>query len=271
MTYQEPLSNKAVAISISESSDMASLGLAEEHLRDAMAEIARHLLAMGAQLIYGGDLRAHGFTDLLFELVTRHRRDADVGDPRTGVLSYLAWPSYAGQSLKEVKSLSDELAGIAEFRFLDKQGRETSLESISEQRQSGITHDEWATALTSMRRRITDASNARIILGGRVKGYKGRMPGVAEEALQSLVDKRPLFLMAGFGGCARDIANDIGFDTKPSAAYVEWSDRKAFKSFGTAALNNGLNHSENASLVRTPHIDEAIGLILRGLLRLTAK
>ncbi len=88
MTYQEPLSQKAVAISISDSPDMAVLGLAEEHLRDAMAEVARHLLAMGARLVYGGDLRAYGFTELLFELVARHRRDADIGDNRAGVVSY---------------------------------------------------------------------------------------------------------------------------------------------------------------------------------------
>src|SRR4051794_16706688 len=94
MTYQEPLSQKAVAIAVSESPDMAELGLAPEHLRDAMAEIARHLLAMGARLIYGGDLRTNGFTELLFELVARHRRDADVGDVRPAVVNYLAWPTY---------------------------------------------------------------------------------------------------------------------------------------------------------------------------------
>ena len=57
MSYQEPLSQKAIAVAISDSPDMAGLGLAPEHLRDAMAEIARHLLALGARLVYGGDLR----------------------------------------------------------------------------------------------------------------------------------------------------------------------------------------------------------------------
>ena len=76
MSYQEILGQKTIAISISESPDMSVLGLGDEHLRDAMAEIARHLLALGARLIYGGDLRQHGFSDLLFELVARHRRDA---------------------------------------------------------------------------------------------------------------------------------------------------------------------------------------------------
>ncbi|MBB1161518.1 hypothetical protein [Aquariibacter albus] len=47
MTYREPLSQTVVAISISESPGMAPLGLAPEHLVDAMAETARHLLALG--------------------------------------------------------------------------------------------------------------------------------------------------------------------------------------------------------------------------------
>ncbi len=41
MTYQEPLSQMSIAIAISDSPEMAAIGLAPEHLRDAMAGIAR--------------------------------------------------------------------------------------------------------------------------------------------------------------------------------------------------------------------------------------
>ena len=75
MTYQEPLSHMAIAIAISESADMGELGLAPEHLHDAM-------LALGLRLVYGGDLHTNGLTERLFELVARHRRDADFGDIR---------------------------------------------------------------------------------------------------------------------------------------------------------------------------------------------
>ena len=43
-------------------------------------------------------------------------------------------------------------------------------------------------------------TRARIVLGGRVAGYKGRMPGIAEEALLSLQAQQPVFLLGGFGG-----------------------------------------------------------------------
>ena len=51
MSRNEPLSGRTVAVSISESPDMKVLGLAQEHLDDAMSEVARHLMAMGARLV----------------------------------------------------------------------------------------------------------------------------------------------------------------------------------------------------------------------------
>jgi hypothetical protein len=90
MSYRQALGQRVIAISASESPDMLELGLSDEHLRDAMAEIARHLLALGARLVYGGDLRTHGFSEVLFELVARHGRDADDGDDQHSVADYLA-------------------------------------------------------------------------------------------------------------------------------------------------------------------------------------
>ena len=40
---------------------------------------------------------------------------------------------------------------------------------------------------------------------------------------------------------------------------------------GSAALNNGLDRSDNSLLLQTPNVDELIGLILRGLFRLAGK
>ena len=65
------ISRRMIAISISESPDMGTYGLSLGHLREALADFAIHLLASGDDLAYGGDLRAHGFTELLFDLVAR--------------------------------------------------------------------------------------------------------------------------------------------------------------------------------------------------------
>ena len=41
---------------------------------------------------------------------------------------------------------------------------------------------------------------ARVVLGGRVEGYKGAMPGIAEETCLSLEAGQPIFVLGGFGG-----------------------------------------------------------------------
>ena len=267
MTYQEPLSQKAVAIAVSESADMAGLGLAPEHLRDARAEIARHLLAMGARLVYGGDLRANGFTQLLFELVARYRRDADVGDTRPAVINYLAWPVVMSKPRAELHKLMDELAGLAEFHFLDRQGADLAPSALEDPVRPTLTDADWADALTAMRGVLTRVSDARVVVGGRTEGYKGRMPGIAEEALTALEAAQPLFLLGGFGGCARDIAITLKLLPEP-VSFVAWNGQDEFRRFDSGALRNGLTVDENATLVRTVHVDEAVAFILRGLLRL---
>ncbi len=210
MSYQEPLSKHAIAISISESPDMAVLGLSEEHLYDAMAEVARYMLAMGARLIYGGDLRPGGFTEVLFELVARHRRDADLGDERVGVTNYFPWPVHVSLPSEEMKQRAEDLRGVAELVFLTADGKVMSSGERQQLQPRQATEDEWAGGLTAMREVMTRMSDVRIVLGGKVEGFKGRMPGVAEEALAALQAGQPLFLLGGFGGCARDIAEELG-------------------------------------------------------------
>lgn len=266
VTYREPLSQKAIGISISGSEDMEALGLAEEHLLDAMAEVARHLLAMGARLIYGGDLREGGFTELLFELIARHRRDADLGDVSPAVANYFASPVHRSMQPEAIHAVSRSLDGLAELHFLDDQGRELSVDKLKTNTAT-LTSEDWSTGLTSMRRVLAHACDARIVLGGRLTNFKGQMPGIAEEALCSIAARRPLFVLGGFGGCAREIAEELGLSTPRQAHTIAWVDRAKFASLKECDLNNGLDSAENAILARTVHVDEAVALILRGLLR----
>jgi hypothetical protein len=114
---------------------------------------------------------------------------------------------------------------------------------------------------------MSEMSDARIVLGGRVGRFKGRMPGVAEEALIALQAGQPLFVLGGFGGCARDIAEQLGFIGQQDVARSPWPGEAEFRNFTTDSLNNGLLPDENAILTQTVHIDQAITLILRGLFR----
>jgi hypothetical protein len=267
VSYKEPLSQHAIAISISESPDMAVLGLGKEHLDDAMTEVARHLLAMGARLLYGGDLRKDGFSNLLFELVSRHRRDADLGDERTGVKNYLAWPVHVSLPIDALQELTHSLKDIAELVCLTSDGAVM----MPQERAALVPHPasavEWAEGLTAMRKTMRDSSNARIVLGGRTENYKGRMPGVAEEALIALESNQPLYLLGGFGGCTRDVAADLGLIDTQYGQPPAWAGRDKFTAFKVDDLRNGLTEDENRDLATTAHIDQAVTLILRGLLR----
>jgi SLOG cluster2 len=122
--------------------------------------------------------------------------------------------------------------------------------------------------LTIMRKLMTHQSNARIVLGGRVAEFKGKMPGIAEEALLALQTGQPLFVLGGFGGCARDIAEDFGL-VENVTGKRDWPAREEFAHFSAANLNNQLDAADNTLLARTVHIDQAVALILRGLLRLS--
>jgi SLOG cluster2 len=266
MSYQEVLGQHAIAISTSESPDMPALGLSDEHLRDAMAEIARHLLALGARLVYGGDLRQHGFSELLFELVARYRRDAAEGDPQTGVTNYLAWPVHILKSASDIEKTAADLAGSAELVCLALDGTRQSMAVRRQLAQQQPSEAEWSRGLTAMRQVMRAETHARIVLGGRVDKYKGSMPGIAEEALLSLKGGQPLFLLGGFGGCTRDIAETMGLIPPWEASRPAWPGRAFFGVFAADSLNNGLTREENETLVRTPHVDRAITLILRGLL-----
>nr|GEW82230.1 hypothetical protein [Tanacetum cinerariifolium] len=267
-TSAEPLANLTIALSISESEELAQLGLAPEHLQDAMAEVARFLLALGARLLYGGDLRPGGFTQVLFELVARHRRDANEGDNRLAVDNLLAWPVHLQLPAEQLKELSVALHGLANLVYLTADGDVLAATTRRTLTSREPTAAEWAQGLSTMRSYALRTSNARIVLGGKTSGFQGVMPGVAQEALYSLQAGQPLFLLAGFGGCTRDLAEMLGLlPRRNSSPKLEaWPNQQAFTPFGADSLNNGLTRKENELLARTVHIDQAVTLILRGLL-----
>ena len=259
----------AVGISISESPDLGPLGLSTGHLRDAMAEVALHLLASGNSLAYGGDLRQHGFTELLFDLVGRYR-----DHPRHAgtiiVTDYLAWPVHIRMTSNELAAFSANHETVARLVFLAGDGERLAWK----QRLRLPTHEpddeEWAKGLTAMRTVMRGDTGARIVLGGRIEGYKGAMPGIAEETFLSLEAGQPVFVLGGFGGCARDIAETMGIADRWVGSRDEWSGRGCFLSYTPDDFHNGLSLEENAVLARTPHIREAVELVSRGLRRIAS-
>ncbi len=81
------LSSRAIALSLSQSAGFAELGFGTRHEKDLLVEVGRHLLACGAQLVYGGHLKDGGWTRVLFDLVGSYSRI----DPNAKKSSIL-WP-----------------------------------------------------------------------------------------------------------------------------------------------------------------------------------
>ncbi|MCU0091938.1 hypothetical protein N8H72_18335 [Pseudomonas koreensis] len=266
MKYQEQLENFRIAISTSESADMDMLGLSDAHLKDATVEIARHMLALGAGIAYGGDLRKNGFSTLLYELVARHKRDSRDGHDQIGIFSYLGWPVHSSLKVEEIEEMADALSGIAELVLLNRKGDRICADESLQVAPTILSESDWSEGLTNMRRTMLAESQARIVLGGRTENYKGRMPGIAEEALFSLQTQQPLYLVGGFGGCALDIAQSLGLSSLPNNSHPNWPGYEEFQNFASINLNNGLTLEENKILAKTPHVDQAVILIMRGLL-----
>ncbi len=260
----------AIGISVSESPDLRVLGLSDGHLRDAMAEIALHVLASGRSLAYGGDLRQHGFTELLFELVGRYRNHP-LHDGTIVVTDYLAWPVHIRMTSSELAAFAADHEVAVRLVFLADDGERLAWEQRLKLPGHEPDDEEWTKGLTAMRTVMRRDTRARIVLGGRVTGYKGTMPGIAEETYLSLQGGQPVFVLGGFGGCSRDIAETMGFAERWPGSRGDWAGRERFRPYSPDDLRNGLSREENVVLARTPHIQEALALVSRGLRRAVGK
>ena len=287
-----PLHNKNIGISISDPSneELISIGQSTKHLFQVSQDIARHILARNATLMYGGDLRPDGFTQFIFDealaLKTRVPNQSSIH-----IKNYIAWPIYKKDTI-EVKNWKAEYRNVAEM--VETTFPEDVKDLIpSEDYFLPPTNSQnlfvWSRCLTEMRKKMIADCDVRICAGGRHCGYKGKMPGVLEEIILALEMKRPLFLLGGFGGVTASVCGLIQTKTLPEELTQEWQIQNNsgykelldfcltrdpsysvdYKSIAdliiTADLKNGLNNEDNEKLFSTPFVDEALNLIFKGL------
>ena len=128
------------------------------------------------------------------------------------------------------------------------------------------------------------AISARIIVGGRTRGFKGKMAGLLEEFKIAKDNHHPIYLVGGFGGIAGMLCAAIRKEI-PSQAFLEEACKhdyyesllKYYASKGQPVdyswidsiteddLNNGLKPDENIRLFSTTNIMEIVSLVLKGL------
>jgi hypothetical protein len=252
------------------------------------------LLVSGAKLAYGGDLRRGGYTEILWQLVESYQQLEVTAHP---IRHYQAWPVYLGMDIAQQAKLKPILKPVlvplpAEVRDRFNLDPSVPLAPIGSQ-----ALYVWGRCLTAMREQMNREAKARILIGGRLIGFKGRYPGLVEEAYLALRDKKPLFLAGGFGGCTQAIVQwmhglpekalsfrnqtdygtleafyrrEIEVSNCPPKEGIDFEELdKVFTGDSPATvsqrLNNGLSDEENGLLFKTRDIPLMVHLILKGL------
>ncbi len=290
---RDSLSNERVGISISDvpGQGFASNHIHPDHLILLAQDLSRHLLARSATLLYGGDLRPGGFTEFILD-EARILKDR-LGETAPHVENHLAWPLYVSdremiawkakyrQVMETVEHvIPDDVAdGIDKGTFLPPN---TSQNSYI-----------WSRCLTEMREKSISSSSARICAGGRLTMYKGKMPGVLEEIILALTEKKPIFLLGGFGGVVGDvcklltttsgvpetltenwqISHNEGYSDlqKLARSHDHGCDFDAIPTYirshnvSDLASRCRLDEDEYRRLMESPFVDECVHLILKGL------
>lgn len=278
------LDGKKVAISVSESPDASTLGIGKAMFEDLSVELARHLLISGAHLVYGGDLRPGGFTELFKDLTYQYGIYEKDKMLRNYFTNYLAWPIYIGMSpttQAEYKSCR-----VICQKATIPNSIPTDLHDIMVPPTSVENLYYWAESLRAMRQEMEANIDARIILGGRVTGFKGYLPGLYEEAINAANAKHPIYLLGGFGGAALRLIKLIKGETTSEKLFEECCSNRSYQEFvsyldkekgemnfkaldifvnNTGVLNNGLSSRENERLFVTTNVTEIIALVLKGL------
>ena len=277
------LKEKKVAISISEPENLESIGLSQTMLKDLTVELSRHILIAKGRMVYGGDLRKDGYTELFKELSYQYGQFEKTDSSHIYFDNYLSWPittkltedvdaDYKHNRVRLIKvSHADECVGKVKLEeFLPPVG-DNNLYL-------------WGQSLTKMRQTMEDAVSARIIVGGRTGGFKGKMAGLLEEFEFAKKMNHPIFLVGGFGGIAGMLCAAIRKEI-PSNAFLYKACKydyyeslyKYYASIGqpidytwidTLALddlNNGLSEAENQRLFDSVNNMEIVSLVLKGL------
>jgi hypothetical protein len=280
------LAGKRIGISISDSPDLLKLGYSFMHLQDAAIEFARYLLVHGATLVYGGDLRKDGFTNLFSDLPKIYTRKESYNEYH--FKNYFAWPIY----LKLTKS--------NELDFKQKKAEIIKVpppKSVKIDETIGIAPDTnenksiLAKSISYMRETMNDNCDARIFLGGQVQNFRGKYPGIFEEAYLALSKNIPVYFVGTYGGATKEIINLITdqpanfvseeyqiSDKNYEEFYKYWNGQeqdkidytelsKFFIDYGLmkVAGNNGVDVEENKRLFETNSLPEMIYYVLKGL------
>ncbi|QFQ30311.2 hypothetical protein EEW87_008230 [Janibacter melonis] len=262
---RDALAGQKIVISVSESADLQRLGLSERHLELTIAELSRAIAIAGGVVIYAGGINV-GFTTVVLEQAERYGH-------ATGSFEHVI--PYSEHATRPVSQLTDYTASLgvkSTVKLLDIDGvpapvRHGGVDVLD------VNAPDQQQALSAMRRYTSEIATARVVVGGKVSGFAGEMPGVAEEAAATLRAAKPLYVAGGFGGAATLVGSIIApelYDWLPSELPVDVQDR--VRDLVASALDvrlppDGLSDPERALLAETHRPSDIATLVVLGLAR----
>lgn len=282
---ENKLNDAQIAISVSDSEDLPLLGIGREMLCDLTVELSRHILKAGGKMIYGGDLRKDGYTKLFRDLSDQYGNYEKEKHDVIYFTNYLSWPIYNKMSMVDKADYLSCRVQLVEC--------EPSVAVSADMKNDFVPPVNvdlrymWATSLTAMRQYAELQAKARVLVGGKVKGFSGCMAGIVEEFITAKQANHPVYLIGGFGGAAKllteiiekknglkaeALLNIACEDDKYRELYGHYEakgqhiDYAILDSISIADFrNNGLTDDENLSLFHSVNIMEIVSLVLKGL------
>ena len=276
---QSALIGVSIGISVSQSPDLARLGLTEAHFRLTLGEVARSMLVLGGGIAYGGHLEPGGYTVFLLSELKRYGRK----DRPFRIC--LPWSEHRRVPLSRLADLSKDLGLYARVDCLDPEGNPVDPAFGRTELPAAETDlTVVARSLTAMRTYMGNVTQGRVLIGGKRHGFQGVLPGLMEEALIAFEKGWPVYLAGGFGGVTLDIIRALN---EENAAWLpesrdspppdsRWSAgiaslKKLSSDPKWEGIKNGLSALENRRLAATHRPSDVAALVSMGLGRLAAE
>jgi len=287
------LYGKRIAISVSENEELEQLGLSDHHLKDISIEIARYLIVNGATILYGGDLRDKGYTSIFSELSYQYKF---LSDKERRFVNYFPFPNFLKVSIDDRANFMKQQVEpkiIEVPKHLGNVDIERKYDPFNSVEDRFI----YSECFADMRIIMAQDSDARILLGGKQKNYLGYIPGIIEEAFQTMQENKPIYLLGGFGGAAKSIikvisgdipkelTNEFQFDTDFLIEFKNYCKGKSTinldydylvkffqqHTIESISTQNGLSIEDNQTLFESTNINELVFLIIKGLQNIADK
>ncbi len=278
LSPRDALRGTRVGISVSDSDDLSRLGLSSAHAEQAVGEIARAVLIAGGCLVYGGRVKPSGFTQYLMHEIRRYGRDHE-----EALTLCLAAPEHHKLSYDELDDIDRTLGTRGRIICLDQEGREIKgILKTKSHDPDPLAEADAAQAYSSLRRHMVTITDARVVIGGKLSGFAGAMPGVLEEAIVAVEARQPLYVSAGFGGAAALVAQRLllddlswapeDFPARPEDERID----SALEMLATAAASSGwratscgLDEQGIRQLAASHRASEISSLMVGGLARVS--